>query len=143
MDYILYFAYGHNTDTHSMHHRAPGSKPLGVAVAPNYRMILRKFCDLMTSDGDKTYGVLYALPVSDIQNLDYDEDYHNHYDHTVLFVEYHGKLYKALTYTMTPGFRENNSTEKEYISAVRQGYRTSGLPMSQLTHAIHTHLNNN
>jgi gamma-glutamylcyclotransferase (GGCT)/AIG2-like uncharacterized protein YtfP len=137
---ILYFAFGHNTNIQEMKHRAHSAKYLGRAVAPNFEMIMRNHADLIEKEGSKAYGVLWSIDARDLNSLDYDEAYRVNYTHSIIFVVFKGKLYKALTYVMIPNPKETNPVDEKYIRIIQKGYRENQIPVSQLQKALRTRI---
>jgi hypothetical protein len=138
MDRILYFAYGHNTNMQDMHKRCPAASAIGRAKVADYHLVFKKYLDIKHSPGDSVQGLLWKLPVKEIDNLDFNEDYGRHYTHDIVTVTYNGREYKALTYTALDGRWERlRPHQKHYISIVKQGYEHIGLPINQLKDAVY------
>jgi gamma-glutamylcyclotransferase (GGCT)/AIG2-like uncharacterized protein YtfP len=135
---ILYFAYGHNTNTKELRKRCPHATLIGKAVLPHYRLELLHYTTLVPDKNSSVYGVLYGLDDSDIHRLDKKEGYHIDYNHKLISVEYHGRYYKALTYIMIPHQHAYKIPSRQYIELVKQGYLMNHLPIKQLKHAYDT-----
>ena len=140
VDRILYFAYGHNTDLSEMKKRARTAKRIGRAVAPNYQLVMRNHTDIMAKDGQKVYGVLWAIKPDDLNALNKIEGYNFHYSHSYVEILYHGNLYKAVTFVMIPSEDEGNMPEKKYIDYVYKGYKQNQIPLDQLSSAIRSRM---
>jgi gamma-glutamylcyclotransferase (GGCT)/AIG2-like uncharacterized protein YtfP len=144
MDRILYFAYGHNTNTEHVANRCPDAKVIGKATVQHHRLVMNKYLDMVTDQDSSVTGLLWSMPVMDIDNLDYSEDYGKHYNHSVVTVDFAGKRYMALTYTQIKGaWRYGRKPHNQYVDHVAQGYEQNHLPLQQLEKALsHTNIKN-
>ena len=143
MERIIYFAYGHNTNIPEFKHRVPDAKRIGRAVAPNYKLEINHYTNILPKDGAKTYGVLWAISDEGLKKLDYFEGDGKDYTHTFIEVLYKGKLYKALTYSMVKSRGDINKPPSEkYIKHVYDGYKMNQIPADQLSTALRNHSQN-
>ena len=133
---FLYFAYGHNTNDEDFLRRCPTVKKMGKAVAPNFEMVMRNHADLVQKDGEKAYGVLWAIKSGDEKKLDYDEAFGKNYTHDIIEVMFHGRLYKSLTYVMIPNAQAAMPIDRKYLNVVHQGYKENNIPIEQLHRAV-------
>ncbi len=71
----LYFAYGSNLWLKQMALRCPSSTYLGLARLSHWRWIInhRGYANVVPSDGDEVWGMIYALPTADEESLDVNE----------------------------------------------------------------------
>lgn len=132
---IPYFSYGHNTNIDEMKQRIPEAKILGPADLPNYRFEMQHTSTIRPSMDDVVHGVLWEIPVEKLDDLDWDEAYHQHYKHEVVTVLFHGKPYRALTYVMLKKYHSTRLPTRQYLDWIAQGYRDNGIPLSQLIDA--------
>ena len=139
-DRILYFAFGLNSDIPEMKSRAPTSKRIGRAIAPNYQLVMRNHTDIMAKDGQKVYGVLWAINPSDIGALNEIEGYNFHYAHAFIEILFKGNLYKAMTFVMIPSQDEGEMPSKKYIDYVYAGYKQNKIPLDQLSSAVRSRM---
>jgi Gamma-glutamyl cyclotransferase, AIG2-like len=143
MDRILYFAYGHNTNTEHVANRCHDAKVIGKATVQHHRLVMKKYLDIITDQTSSVTGLLWSMPVMDIDNLDYSEDYGKHYHHKIVQVDYAGERYMALTYTQIKGtWQSGKPDQKHYIDRVTKGYQENHLPMQQLKNAVSNTTNN-
>jgi len=142
VDRILYFAYGHNTNIPELKNRVPDAKRIGRAVAPNQQLQLNHYTNIVAADGEKTYGVLWAMSDEGLKKLDYYEGDGKDYHHAVIEVLYKGKLYKALTYVMILSRGDRKQPSQKYLKHVYDGYKMNQIPPSQLTAALRKNTNN-
>ena len=69
-DRILYFAYGHNTNIPELKKRVPQAKRIGRAIAPNQQLHINHYTNIVAADGEKVYGVLWAINDEGLKRLD-------------------------------------------------------------------------
>lgn len=139
---IKYFSYGHNTNLAQFKKRIPNAKLLGTAMLWGYRFELKHFANIDKDANSSVQGVLYSMPKFDFHLLDKDEDYHIHYNRTMVTVDISGDRVHALTYIMTPKYHNSQlSIHKElptvkYVKWIAQGYRENHIGLSQLISAL-------
>jgi len=79
----LYFAYGSNMSSRRLRERLPSARSLGQASLADHRLATNKpgrdgsgKANLVATDGQRAWGVLYAVTVSDWRVLDrFELDY--------------------------------------------------------------------
>lgn len=74
---VLYFAYGSNMFTKRLKKRISSAHPIGNAVLSDYEFICNKKSkdgsskgNIIPRKGTSTWGVLYEIPITDLQILD-------------------------------------------------------------------------
>jgi gamma-glutamylcyclotransferase len=80
---MLYFAYGSNMNWRQMQDRCPSARFFGVALLPDHKLAftresIRRGCgvaDILPTQGQKVWGVVYEINASDIAKLDTSEGY--------------------------------------------------------------------
>jgi gamma-glutamylcyclotransferase (GGCT)/AIG2-like uncharacterized protein YtfP len=90
-----YFAYGSNMDADQMRERCPDSELVGVAILKNYKLGFTIYsptracgcADIVPSDSDSVYGLLYKLSDADLIALDTFEGHPVHYRRIAVVVE--------------------------------------------------------
>ena len=89
MKKLIYFAYGSNLLTERLRARCPSAQPVGIAVAPGYRLIFSKqsvdksgkaTLEKTVKPEQKAYGVLFKIETDDHLALDRAEGKGNGYD---------------------------------------------------------------
>jgi len=138
---FLYFAFGHNTNDEDFLRRCPNAKKIGQAIVPNFEVVIRNHADLIQKDGEKAYGVLWAINKGDENNLDYDEKFGENYTHDIVEVLFHGKLYKSMTYVMIPNADQMTPPDKDYIDTIVKGYKKNHVPLKQIYRALKSRIN--
>ncbi|KAI9847681.1 MAG: hypothetical protein M1837_001929 [Sclerophora amabilis] len=90
MDRVLYFAYGSNLWLAQMDRRCPENQYLGVAILRGWRWMIneRRYANIVRSEGDVVYGLLYSLSPTDRARLDRDEGVPDAYTRHELLVEW-------------------------------------------------------
>lgn len=136
IDHVMYFAYGHNTNTDEMKKRCPDARYIGVAVLKNFRFILKHYADIEPSDGDQTYGVLWSITTKELKALDHDEGLHEHYNRIPVKVYMGDQDFRATAYIMDPGYNAEGPPDKKYVELVKQGYEEHDLPLDQLEQGL-------
>lgn len=134
----LYFAYGSNISKKGMRHRCPGSKAIGTAILPDYRLTFRGVADVEPSLGDLVMGALWKCPPQDIASLDrYEGVRGGFYRKEVLTVQAEDGPVEALVYIMCPTLLDNQSLPSQgYFNTIRDGYIDFGLPFPSLSEAL-------
>ncbi|KAJ7272040.1 Butirosin biosynthesis, BtrG-like protein [Mycena haematopus] len=100
----LYFAYGSNLWRHQMDVRCPDNKFVGVARLPDWRWMIntRGYANVVPSEGDEVWALLYELSQADEEKLDGYEGVPTSYVKQFLPVEYFGghdkRVVEALVY---------------------------------------------
>jgi len=136
IDHLLYFAYGHNTNTKEMKRRCPDARYIGVAVLKNFKLVMKHFADIESSDGDQTQGVLWSISSKDLKTLDHDEGLHDHYNRIPIKVNMGDQELRAAAYIMDPSYRADAAPKDRYVDLVRQGYEEHDIPLDQLEQGL-------
>jgi Gamma-glutamyl cyclotransferase, AIG2-like len=136
MDSILYFSYGSNTNKERMQRRCSSAFFMGVGLLPNYKMVMKHYCDIVKDPSTNCYGAIWGLEISDIEKLDRYEGLGNHYRHEIVDVIYNDERYKCLTYVMLPHKGEYDPADHDYINIVIKGYKDVGIPLAQLQNSL-------
>ena len=143
MQYINYFAYGHNTNLGELQKRIPDAILRGAAELEDYRFILEHFSDIIPAKGHLVHGVLWSIPRDKMHDLDYNEDYSKHYKHKLVTVLFKGEEKKAMIYVMQPDYHDDRPPTTKYIEYIADGYRENRIPMDQLINALEHRLQGN
>lgn len=136
IDHIMYFAYGHNTNSNEMKDRCPDARHIGHAVLKNFRFELNHFANIVSDDGAETHGVLWNISQKELKELDVDEGLHDHYNRIPVQVKFGDKTLQAAAYIMDPGYHPPDSLNKKYLKLVIEGYKENDLPLEQIKQAI-------
>jgi gamma-glutamylcyclotransferase (GGCT)/AIG2-like uncharacterized protein YtfP len=128
-----YFAYGSNMDIRQMASRCPGAERVGVAVLPDYRVLINTqgVGTVIPAKGGSVFGLLWTLSGKNVEALDAYEgvasaDYRREY----LTVDVYGAQIEALVYVatnVTPG-----KPRAGYLEVVLKAAAEVGLPESYL-----------
>jgi gamma-glutamylcyclotransferase (GGCT)/AIG2-like uncharacterized protein YtfP len=136
IDHLYYFAYGHNTNTREMKHRAPTARFIAPAYIKNFRFLLKNYADIMPSDAAITHGVLYRINIKDLKQLDHDEGLHVHYNRIPVPAHVGDQTYQAMAYIMDPEYHVPHQPTKKYLDLVARGYQQHDLPLKQIQQAL-------
>jgi gamma-glutamylcyclotransferase (GGCT)/AIG2-like uncharacterized protein YtfP len=128
---MLYFSYGMNTNLASMAHRCPAARSLGYARLLDHRFRFATHADVEPCKGTHVDGVLWEITPHCLESLDILEGYPHYYGCEYRPVEVRGKLQSALVYFMQPGV-PSAPPHQGYFNMVLEGYRSHGVPVSQL-----------
>jgi hypothetical protein len=134
--YIYYFSYGHNTNISEFYQRITTAVLVGKATLFDYKFILAHFANIIPHKGSNMKGVLWKIPIDTIKTLDYYEKYLSIYQHHIVNVVYKKTIVQALTYVMTPYYKDNRYPTMKYIKWLYQGYKENNLPLHQLNNAL-------
>ena len=102
----FYFAYGSNMDQTQMKERCPGATLIGPAELKGYCLAFTIFsskrqcgcADIVASQGDSVYGLLYKLSDSELATMDTFEGSPVHYHRIAVEVTEKNKKMSAYTY---------------------------------------------
>ncbi|KAI9758616.1 MAG: hypothetical protein M4579_002992 [Chaenotheca gracillima] len=130
MDRAIYFAYGSNMSLAQMQQRCSGSQYLGVGVLGGWRWMIneRHFANIVPSESDVVYGLLYTLTETDVERLDVNEGVPYAYTRETMSVEVEKQIrgtaplstVESLVYVDSK--RITDSTPyAEYIERMNQG----------------------
>jgi gamma-glutamylcyclotransferase (GGCT)/AIG2-like uncharacterized protein YtfP len=125
---MYYFAYASNLSKKQMQARCPESKPLFVAVLPNYKLIFSGWsrnwhggvATIQSFRGGKVRGAIYDVTDACMRQLDKFEPGYTRLNVTVFNED--NEAVQAVTYTKA-GQLEETQPSKEYVEIMRQGYR--------------------
>jgi len=135
-EHIPYFSYGHNTNIEEMYKRVPNAQLLGHADLHDWKFVLDRVSNIVPAEGHTVHGVLWIIPIQDLDKLDWAEAYHSNYRHQIVPVEYRGKITKALSYVLMKKYHTDQPPTRQYVDYVATGYRENNIPMSQLITAL-------
>ena len=102
----LYFAYGSNLWLYQMSLRCPSSIYLGLAKLPRWRWMIngRGYANVVPSDADEVWGMVYSLTTADEASLDLHEGVPRAYQKKIL----HAELWREADGDVTqPGKQED------------------------------------
>ena len=134
---VIYFAYGHNSNSHVMRHRCPTAEYMGLGILKNFELRIHHYADIEYHLGSEVVGVLWRIDHDDLSILDYDEGLHKDYDRIrVEVVNESGKIVPCYAYIMDPEHEVFKHKEKSYILSVARGYLEHGIPIEQLKSAL-------
>lgn len=139
----LYFAYGSNMDRTQMQERCPESRLKGVGYLDNHDIAFTIFspekwkggcADVLPRDGQRVYGLVYEVSVTDVESLDRHEAVHAaKYERVTKEVTYQGSTHNMLTYQVVhkeAGLHPSTAYLNCLITAARQ----HDFPMSYQKH---------
>ena len=128
-----YFAYGSNMDSEQMAQRCPGAERVGVAVLPDYRVLINAqgVATVIPVEGGSVFGLLWRLSEKDVESLDrYEGVASGHYRREYVTVDANGDEIQALVYVatnVTPG-----KPRPGYLEGVLRAGAEVGLPAAYL-----------
>ena len=125
---MFYFAYASNLSKKRMQTRCPDSKPMFVAVLPNYRLVFTGWsrewhggkATIKPFRGEKVRGAIYEVTDACLRQLDKWETGYTRFNVTVFDED--NKAIPAVTYIKS-GQLEETLPSKEYGEIMHQGYR--------------------
>ena len=126
---MKYFAYGSNMDQAQMRERCPDSKLIGKAVINGYKIAFTIFspkrhcgcADILKSEGERVWGLLYEISDSDLASLDmYEAHPHKYRRFTVDVKDDAGTTYVAETYEVAAKEGEFIKPSKHYLGIMQQ-----------------------
>ena len=115
-----------------MQAHCPDSKPLFVAVLPNYKLVFTGWsrewrggkAAIKSYRGEKVRGAIYEVSESDLKKLDRFEPGYTRLNVTVFDED--NEPHQSVTYVKS-GQLEESLPSKEYGEVIRQGYRDWGI----------------
>jgi hypothetical protein len=124
-------------DQEQMSERCPGAALLGVATLESYRLGFTIFsptrqcgcADIITSDSDSVYGLLYQVTPKHIELLDGFEGHPRHYRRTEVTIKINGESASAYTYEVIHK-SEGLKPSKHYLGLIRDAATLHGFPQS-------------
>lgn len=117
---MLYFAYGANVNQRNLKRHAPRAKVLGLARLAGYRLVFKRFADIVTDSKSTITGVLYDLTRACELALDRYEDVPALYRKITVTVESGEGPVEAMVYVMNGG--EKAPPELGYFNVIARGY---------------------
>jgi gamma-glutamylcyclotransferase (GGCT)/AIG2-like uncharacterized protein YtfP len=132
---VLYFAYASNMHRAQMQRWCPASRFLGPASLAGFRFVYDGFsvtwdgavANIVKSDAETVWGVLYEVTERDRLTLDSFEGYPRDYEHRDVDVrDRDGNVRRAMTYFRTG--RPLGPPHPDYERIVIDGAKESGLP---------------
>ena len=125
---MYYFAYASNLSKQRMKTVCPDSKPLFVAVLPNYRIMFTGWsrqwrggkATIKSFRGEKVRGAVYEVSEACLRQLDRQEAGYEHLNVTVFDED--NEPHQAITYIKS-GQLDESEPSQEYGEIIRQGYR--------------------
>jgi gamma-glutamylcyclotransferase (GGCT)/AIG2-like uncharacterized protein YtfP len=136
IDDVIYFAYGHNTDTETITVRCPSADLIGNGILKNFQLSFGSFANIENRDNTEVHGVLWKISRKDLKILDKDEGFHKNYVRIPVEVHSDNGPVAALAYIMEPDYDNAKPLTKEYIGALSRGYAEHHLPLDQLKTAL-------
>jgi gamma-glutamylcyclotransferase len=124
---MYYFAYASNLSKKQMQTRCPESKPMFVAVLPNYKLIFSGWsrewhggkATIKSFRGEKVRGAIYDVTDACMRQLDKFEPGYTRLNVTVFNED--NEAVQAVTY-IKAGQLEETQPSKEYAEIMRQAY---------------------
>ncbi len=117
---MLYFAYGANVNQRNLKRHAPRAKALGLARLPGYKLVFKRFADVIKDPAGAVTGVLYELTPACEVALDRYEDVPALYRKATVTVESDQGPREAMVYVMSGG--EKAPPELDYFTVIARGY---------------------
>ncbi len=129
---MYYFAYASNLCKDQMKTRCPDSKPMFVAVLPNYRIVFTGWsrewrggkATIKSFRGEKMRGAIYEVSEACLRQLDKYEAGYARMNVTVFDED--NEPHQAVTYIKSGQLEESSPSEK-YGEIIRRGYRDWGI----------------
>ncbi len=129
---MYYFAYASSLSKKQMAARCPDSKPVFVAVLPNYRIVFTGWsrewrggkATVRSLRGEKVRGAIYEVSEACLRQLDKFEAGYEKLNVTVFDED--NEPHQAVTYIKSGQLEESPPSEK-YGEIIRQGYRDWGI----------------
>ena len=128
---MYYFAYASNLNLKQMAEHCPTSKPVFIAVLPNYKLIFSGWsrqrkggtASIKPFKGQKVSGAVYDISEAGLKQLDKYEGYPATYNHLKVTVwTDSGDPIEAITYILNDQSQETKPS-LEYLQVIQQGYR--------------------
>jgi gamma-glutamylcyclotransferase (GGCT)/AIG2-like uncharacterized protein YtfP len=131
----LYIAYGSNLNLPQMAKRCPAAKKAGAAMLEDYELLFRRHANVEQRKGARVPVAVFEIQPSDERRLDWYEGYPRYYDKKMVNVRLESGTVSAMVYVMNPG-RPPRLPEKEYLEAIKEGYRAFGFDPAVLEAAV-------
>jgi len=118
-----------------MQHRCPGSSLLSVGSLPDYKLAFTAFsktwnagvADVVMADGERVWGLVYALSEADLSALDEWEGYPEQYTRFLGSIETPAGSIEAWLYTVS-NKKEIVAPSRQYLEIIRQAALRHGFP---------------
>ena len=130
---MLYFAYGSNLNRRAMAHRCPRAEPLERARLDGYRLVFRRFADIVGDPAGVVWGALYRLTPACLRALDKYEDAPRVYRRITVNVIRDEVACEAIAYVMNAG--PIAPPDVAYYGDVARGYADWKLDQATLRRA--------
>jgi len=117
---MLYFAYGSNLNRRAMTRRCPRAEPVGQAHLVGYRLVFRRFADIVADRSSTVWGAVYRLTPACLRALDKYEDAPRWYRKITVPVMCDGAAMEAMAYVMTGG--DIAPPDVAYYGEIARGY---------------------
>ena len=134
---MKYFAYGSNMDETQMKERCPDSVLLDKAVLDDYKIAFTIFspkrqcgcADIIQAKGERVWGLLYEVSVSDLEKLDKFEGHPEKYKRLQVNVtDDSGTTHLVETYQVFKKEAEFIKPSKHYLGIMQEAARKFNFP---------------
>lgn len=145
-----YFAYGSNLNETQMKERCPDSRIIGRAVLKRYRigftigsLIWKGGCaDIIKSENDEVWGLIYEVSESDLKNLDKIEGSPYFYRRIVVHVKKeNGEKIDVFAYEVVKKKKFIAPSEK-YFEVILNASKKFNFPESYISYLLKAKLGN-
>lgn len=117
---MLYFAYGANVNQRNIKRHAPRARAVGLARLAGYKLVFKRFADIVKDPKHAVTGVLYEVTPACELALDRYEDVPTLYNKRTVTVESERGPVEAMVYVMNGG--EKAPPELGYFNVIARGY---------------------
>lgn len=119
-----------------MEDRCPDHRVIGQAVLKGYRWIItaKGYANIVKSEKDEVYGVVYEISDSDERSLDDREIKKAGYHKEIVTVECEGKPLECLVYV--DSVVEGGLPRQEYVKRINNGLSDANLPQEYIERYI-------
>lgn len=140
---MLYFAYGSNLNLRHMKRHAPRALPVSVARLDGYKLVFRRYIDIVPDKTGVVWGAVYDLTPGCERALDEYEDFPKLFRKITVRVDVAGEMKEAMAYAMNEEDLAPEETSDarlrapsiDYFTVVAKGYRDWKLDPAPLTKA--------
>lgn len=145
MEEKLYFAYGSNINLNQMAVRCPAAQVVGPVVLEDHELLFRGnaggngVATIAPHKGHKVHGLLWKITPDCERSLDRYEGYPHLYGKEPVNVwGMSGRELTVMAYIMTGGewWRDPALPSADYYGGIAEGYRQTGLPVSELERSV-------
>jgi cation transport regulator ChaC len=137
----LYFAYGSNMCQEQMNKTCPDHHYFGTGILKGFRWIIstRGYANIIKSEGDEVYGVVYKMSAADELSVEEYEGIRNaSYQKEMMDVKVDKTTYRCLVY-IDPNVEEGIPTG-EYINLINQAVEDAELSQEYVERYIRKYL---